>query len=1274
VKSKLLMLVLGGTLSLPAAAQNLTRPLVTEPVDDSNRVLLHGNVHPLAQTKYDQGAVSDTFRAERVLLLLNRPPEQQTALEKFLNDVHRRGSASFHQWLTPEEFGNRFGPADSDIQAVAGWLESHGFRIARVTKSKQFLEFSGTAGQLRDAFRTQIHQYSVQGEMHYANATEISIPQALAGIVGGLAPLNNFRAESYLRREGTAHYSPATKKAVPYWTIPNPFGTPNPEAFLVAPEDLATQYDITPLYQAGINGTGVTIGIINESNIDISLVEAYQQLFNIPVNPPQVVIDGDDPGVLDFVASEAYLDVEVSGAIAPKSTVNLYISNGSDLADPLALAAIRAVEDNQAEILSVSFGNCEATLGDAGNLFWSSLWAEATAQGQTVFVASGDSGPYCNIFFPNAVSGIASTPWNVAVGGTDFFYADYATGGASATTFWNAANDSSLGSLIAPLTEQAWNDGFGLDVISDGLARGEIGAGGGGPSNCTTISSTTNQCVGGYTKPSWQSGPGVTNDGSRDMPDVALYASNGANLSAYPICDFEGACTPGTATTVNVDFVGGTSASSPLMAGILALVVAKYGRQGQADFTLYPLAQQKPTAFHDITLGNNTVLCDQGTTNCAQNANGIFETTVYSAGPGYDMATGLGSVDANVLVNNWNSISFKPTTTALQLSASHITHGTPITVTTTVASSSAGAETPTGNVAILTNSPLPSSQSQTFVPLSGGTGSSTVNFFPGGSYDVTANYQGDGIFGDSSSAPVLLDVNPEDSTIAISIENNFATVASSTQVLYGTPLALSIQPTGIHAPKGKSDGNATGTATFTVDSTSTTVALNSVGVASLSPPALSIGTHTASATYFGDASFNSSSASPVMFTVTKGVPFIRDSIQGNFSSTAPQVNVNTGGTLVITVVVVPFNTISGTAPPTGTLTACLGFEEVCVNPSYTQTATLSSVVGENAQSSVATLTFTNLAAGQYFPTYSYSGDANWQQTSLLDLVNIVVGPQPALTASTTALSITPSTISGLQLAQITTTVTGSGNSGIAPSGLVLYYDNGVLLTLDVLTPAKSGATSSAMFSFNSSAFFNNGPNQVTAIYQGDNNYQPSTSNAASITVTQLVGDFLLAPQLPQVSVAIGNSVNVGIGLTSVNNFNGIVNLSCSTSGAVTCGVNPPSAMLNGSTTATLMITPMPTPATRPARTSFVILWPGAGGGVALGVVLLMGLTIRKRRFVMAAGVSLVAVLLFIASCGGNGTSSSTPPPPPPNANVYSVVVTGTANGYIHNAKVSVVVP
>src|SRR5215469_14062876 len=360
-----------------------------------------------------------------------------------------------------------------------------------------------------------------------------------------------------------------------------------------------------------------------------------------------------------------------------------------------------------------------------------------------------------------------------------------------------------------------------------------------------------------------------------------------------------------------------------------------------------------------------------------------------------------------------------------------------------------------------------SNQSQTVLNLSTGTASTTINYFSGGYYNVSAKYDGDGVFGGSTSAPVALKVTPENSTITLSLNTGGTPISAGGSVAYNPPfpLTLSIQPIGVSNLSGKPIGVATGTATFTIDSMSATVPLNPSGMAIWTPPALAVGTHTASATYSGDASFNASSAAPVTFSVTQGIPFMSAWIDAAPNTTAPGYNINPGGSLTVTVVVGPNNGPQfgnsvpvGTAAPIGTVTACLqvpNFADACLNPIYTQTATLASLSGINSLSSSATVTFTNLAAGSYLPTYSYSGDANWRKQGLIVDTYINVAPITPLAATTTTLSVTPASISNGQFATISTTVTGSGTSGIAPTGAVDFYDNGVFLTYILLPLGKT---------------------------------------------------------------------------------------------------------------------------------------------------------------------------------------------------------------------------
>src|SRR6267154_4017495 len=167
-----------------AAAQTTNIPArITQAVDENNRVVLKGNVHPLARVEFDRGAVADEQPLNRMLLLLQRSADQEAALRRLLDDQQSKSSPNYHAWLTPEQFGKQFGAADADIQAVTDWLMSQGFTGIKAGSGRTVLGFSGSVASVRNAFRTEIHRYLVNGEEHLANATDPHIPAALAPAV-----------------------------------------------------------------------------------------------------------------------------------------------------------------------------------------------------------------------------------------------------------------------------------------------------------------------------------------------------------------------------------------------------------------------------------------------------------------------------------------------------------------------------------------------------------------------------------------------------------------------------------------------------------------------------------------------------------------------------------------------------------------------------------------------------------------------------------------------------------------------------------------------------------------------------------------------------------------------------------------------------------------------------------------------------------------------------------------------------------------------------------
>src|SRR6185312_6715673 len=403
--STLLLLLITGMLSLNAQAQRA--------INDADRVTLHGNTHPLARAEFDRGPASATTAMNDMVLQLSVRPDAQAELQQLLAEQQDPKSPNYHKWLTPTEFGLRFGPTDQDIADVTGWLQKFGFTIDQVANGRMWINFSGDVQKVERAFQTNIRQYEVNGEMHHANATDPTIPRALAGLVQGLVSLNDF-----------PKHPQSTVNQLP------PDFTQGAGTHFMAPADFATIYDVNPLYSASpaIDGTGQTIAIVGRTDIKLADVQFFRSFFGLPAKNPVFIHTGADPGDLGGnEEAEADLDVEWSGAVAKNATIDFVISKSTATTDGVDLSAQFIVNNNLAKVMSTSFGLCEASLGATGNNFWNTLWQQAAAQGITAFVSSGDSGAAgCDLSTSAtatkgiAVSGLSSTPNNVAVGGTEF--------------------------------------------------------------------------------------------------------------------------------------------------------------------------------------------------------------------------------------------------------------------------------------------------------------------------------------------------------------------------------------------------------------------------------------------------------------------------------------------------------------------------------------------------------------------------------------------------------------------------------------------------------------------------------------------------------------------------------------------------------------------------------------------------------------------------------------------------------------------------------------
>lgn len=722
--------------ALAASAQGVANvPRVTAAVNDSQLVVLRGNTHPLANSAYDQGQLDSAQTLDRMVLVLQRSDEQEAALKAFIEREYDPSSPDYHQWIHADDFGRLYGPADTDVAAITAWLQSHGLQVGTVSKGRLTIEFSGTVGQVEEAFHIQMHRYLVTGAQHIANDRDPQIPAALAPVVTGIASLNDFFPTAptvwgkYVKRDRKT--GKTTLMPTPSISTTNPTGRTGPVPQLtyiddngntredITPYDFAAIYNLQPLWKAGINGAGQTIAISGASDVTASDVSTFRSSFGLPSSTVETIHNGSDPG-LTGAQGENTLDVEWSGATAPGAKIVLVVSGSTSTSFGGQLSDSYIVDHETAKIMSASYGECELNLGTSGNKLYNGIWQQGAAEGISIFESAGDQGSAgCesqDTPAPNAsadglqVNGMASSPYVTAVGGTDFVWNYEAYAGTTAiSTYWNSSNNSDGATAKGYIPEIPWNSTCAnplmLDVFS-GISSTEtlcndslnsdayqglvvITGGSGGVSACTTPSGTTpSTCSGGYAKPTWQTGvSGIPSDGKRDVPDISLFASggipDGIDGSAYLMC--QASSSPDKSCDFsNPDYIiyqetGGTSVSSPAMAGIMALVNQKLGTsQGFANPVLYKLAAQESISsckstsvgsgnsciFYDITEGSNAQTCITGDKNCVTHTSGdeLGILSAYSATTGYDLATGLGSMNVSNLVNKWPQSSGSPVT------------------------------------------------------------------------------------------------------------------------------------------------------------------------------------------------------------------------------------------------------------------------------------------------------------------------------------------------------------------------------------------------------------------------------------------------------------------------------------------------------------------------------------------------------------------------------------------------------------------------------------
>jgi subtilase family serine protease len=859
---------------------------------------LPGTVHPLARPQYDQGPVASTIQLQGMTMSFNRSAAQQATLNTLLTAQQNPSSSSYHQWLTAAQFGEQFGMSQQDLDQVTAWLQSQGFTVNTVAQSRTSIRFSGTASMAEQAFHTQIHNYTVNGQTHFANATQISLPSAFASTVSRVGGLHDFKPQPrFVRPAGTK-----TASAQPHFT-----SGISGDHFL-APGDFAVIYNVNPLYSAGYTGSGQTIGIMGQTDIVMADITDFRNAAALPANNPTVfLIPGSaDPGIGDASGdiNEADLDLEWSGGVAKNASV--VFVNSTNVMDSMQYAIENKINGLQIPILSISYGGCEPSWTSADLSSMEASFQQANAQGQTVLSAAGDNGaadcdeqtnpngaPIISATQGLQVDYPASSSYVTGMGGSEFTGdGTAASPSTGADQYWsaNGSNDV-LTSALSYIPEMAWNDT--AFEIENG---GGLSAGGGGKSLL-------------WAKPSWQAGvAGIPSDGARDVPDLSLNAS--ADHDPYLVCtqiildsdptgsDYTSSCTsgfrisdPGYSDDQGLVAYGGTSADAPSFAGLLALIEQQLGVPaglGNVNPTLYSLAANSTTyasAFHDITTGNNIVPCTSGSTDCPSNGE-----MGYSAETGYDQATGLGSVNAFNLATAFSSVALKAgTTTTVAVSPSSPATGVTVTLTATVAHTS-GTTAPSGTVTFTVDGTAESP-----VTLANGVATTTTSFSTGGAHTVSAAYSGDTNYYASTSATTTINVGAAGSAAT----TTSLTASPTTVALYG---ALTLTAT----VKSSTAGTVAGAVTFTVAGTTVGTAPVTAGASGVGTATLAIssatetlgftaGSDTITAAYGGDSLYSASSGT-VAITVTN--PGMTMTV-GNM--TIPSTSPGANGTSTITI-------------------------------------------------------------------------------------------------------------------------------------------------------------------------------------------------------------------------------------------------------------------------------------------------------------------------------------------------------------------------------------
>ncbi len=1159
----------------------------------------------LPQGASDLGPAPREARADRVVLLLEPSAAQQQALDAELKNQQDPKSSEYHRWVTSSQFADLYANSASDVDAVAAWLRESGFDVAPVPAGRGWLEFSGTVGELEQAFQTQVWLVGTKDGIRLALGGSISAPSALAPLIRGLVSLDGVVAEPAV----TTSYAVAT-----------------PNAELKAATSLAGVEAVTPqltgqmlrldgLHSSGWTGAGETIAIAARSNLEAKDVAAFRASFGLKENPVQVMLNGADPGRTKDEA-EAVIAASWAGVAAPGAQILIVPAATTSASDGLDLSLAAIVDGSLAHTVAVGFSACEESLSEAHRTFYSALYRQAAAEGTSVIAASGDSGASaCHAAGQGSavttgfgVNGLASTPWNTAVGAA---------------------------ALAAGTSSSA---GRGLIGWSPQGAGDPAYAGGGGESAI-------------YSAPEWQPIPAhplteVAGKYARLLPDVVLPTAldGGVNRGLAFCMGGGGAAANGTAACGTMR-AGGSAAAAALFAGIAAIIDQKNGQQGNLAPQLYELSRTDGI-FDDVQQGDARLVCAEGSPNCDASGKIGFDAVA-----GYDLATGLGAVDAQKLVSEWARAAATGTDAAsVSLSVTPTVPNTTynptaqITLTANVISLTGGAS-PTGTVLFA------DAATGTNLNPSGSTldsnGVANYTFTSGmknGGNNVTAIYSGDATYAPVTSQPLVVNIQPSDTSLS--------TVPSTLKPTAGLPFSATVSIAVVSPPEGTIP--PTGKVTLNVDGlpTATASLVTANGVTTATFPSITInaaGDHPLQAVYAGDANYKAATAAAVTVTIGKGATVT--------VLTATPTTLAAGLPETFTATIAPANVAAGT---TYSITGTVSF--------YDGTTLLGTGV-VNANSATFTTAANVLSAGVLHTiTAVYSGDSSWA-ASTSNAINL----QSVLLPDTVTLAVSVNTIGPGQVVSLVATVTPLSPPALNieqnPTGKVIFYNGTTVIGTVALTPSINNNSTASLLT----GSLPGGQNVLTALYVGDLYFAPGTSNPVTIDVQ----DFSItpAPGSPPTNLNIikGSSGSASFVVTGLGGFNNQIQVVCAvpTQDDMTCLPSP--QQVTPTATVTFTVQTFAAGGVTASSNHPAGLWPRALGGTALAALLFLVLPFGRGVRIFSdrvRGLMILALLLTGLGATGMGCSSSVTAPLNQGTPLGVATLTITATAYVDNTVVN----